>query len=77
MVLQVAKELQDICLDVALCVYVVMVCRSVCRSVGQSMMMLQVEKELQDICSDVLGVLDKHLVPSAATGESKVFYCKM
>jgi 14-3-3 protein epsilon len=36
-----------------------------------------VEKELQDICNDVLSVLDKHLVPSATTGESKVFYCKM
>jgi len=38
---------------------------------------LQVEKELRDICSDILGVLDKHLIPCASTGESKVFYYKM
>ena len=37
----------------------------------------QVEKELRDICSDILDVLDKHLIPSASTGESKVFYFKM
>lgn len=37
----------------------------------------QVEKELRDICSDILGVLDKHLIPSSQTGESKVFYYKM
>lgn len=37
----------------------------------------QVEKELRDICSDILGVLDKHLIPAASTGESKVFYYKM
>merc|ERR1711976_856741 len=37
----------------------------------------QVEKELKDICSDILSVLDKHLIPSATTGESKVFYYKM
>ncbi|KAJ9588925.1 hypothetical protein L9F63_017803, partial [Diploptera punctata] len=37
----------------------------------------QVEKELRDICSDILGVLDKHLIPCASTGESKVFYYKM
>lgn len=37
----------------------------------------QVEKELRDICSDILGVLDKHLIPAASTGESKVFYFKM
>lgn len=37
----------------------------------------QVEKELNDICSDILSVLDKHLIPSASTGESKVFYYKM
>jgi len=36
-----------------------------------------VEKELHDICNDVLAVLDKHLVPSATSGESKVFYWKM
>ena len=38
---------------------------------------VQVEKELRDICSDILGVLDKHLIPCASTGESKVFYYKM
>ncbi|KAF4523222.1 hypothetical protein B566_EDAN011760 [Ephemera danica] len=37
----------------------------------------QVEKELRDICSDILGVLDKHLIPCASSGESKVFYYKM
>lgn len=37
----------------------------------------QVEKELRDICSDILSVLDKHLIPAASTGESKVFYYKM
>jgi len=37
----------------------------------------QVEGELRDICHDILEVLDKHLIPSAATGESRVFYYKM
>ena len=37
----------------------------------------QVEAELKDICRDILEVLDKHLIPSANTGESKVFYYKM
>lgn len=37
----------------------------------------QVEKELRDICSDILNVLEKHLIPCATTGESKVFYYKM
>lgn len=37
----------------------------------------QVEKELREICNDILNVLDKHLIPSASTGESKVFYYKM
>lgn len=37
----------------------------------------QVEKELREICSDILNVLDKHLIPCASTGESKVFYYKM
>jgi len=37
----------------------------------------QVEKELKDICRDVLDILDKHLIPAAGTGESKVFYYKM
>jgi len=38
---------------------------------------VQVEKELRDICTDMLDVLDKHLIPAASTGESKVFYFKM
>jgi len=37
----------------------------------------QIETELNDICQDVLNVIDKHLVPSAQHGESKVFYYKM
>jgi len=38
---------------------------------------LQIEKELKDICKDVLSILDDHLLVSAASGESKVFYFKM
>ena len=37
----------------------------------------KVEKELHEICADILNVLDNHLIPSATTGESKVFYQKM
>jgi len=37
----------------------------------------KVEKELANICSDILSVLDDNLIPSATTGESKVFYYKM
>ncbi|PSK53821.1 14-3-3 protein [Elsinoe australis] len=37
----------------------------------------QIEVELSNICKDILEVLDKHLIPSAQTGESKVFYHKM
>ncbi|ESO12112.1 hypothetical protein HELRODRAFT_153934 [Helobdella robusta] len=37
----------------------------------------KVEKELKEICNDVLDVLHKHLIPSASSGESKVFYNKM
>ena len=37
----------------------------------------KIETELGKICEDILDVLDKHLIPSAATGESKVFYYKM
>jgi len=36
-----------------------------------------VEKELQTICDDILTVLEKHLIPSSASPESKVFYHKM
>ena len=41
------------------------------------LLLLQVEKELQDICSSILQLLDDHLIPTASTGESKVFYLKM
>jgi len=37
----------------------------------------KIEKELEDVCNDVLDVLDKHLIPKAESGESKVFYHKM
>lgn len=37
----------------------------------------QIEKELRDICNDVLDIIDKHLIPAATAGESKVFYYKM
>ena len=36
-----------------------------------------IELELAKICEDILDVLDKHLIASAQTGESKVFYHKM
>jgi 14-3-3 protein epsilon len=38
---------------------------------------LQIEKELKEICADILSLLDKHLIPHASSGESKVFYYKM
>ena len=37
----------------------------------------KIEAELAKICEDILEVLDKHLIPTAETGESKVFYHKM
>ncbi|KAF3483880.1 14-3-3 family protein [Arthroderma uncinatum] len=37
----------------------------------------KIEAELADICEDILKVLDEHLIASAETGESKVFYHKM
>lgn len=37
----------------------------------------KIEDELAKICEDILEVLDKHLIPSAQSGESKVFYHKM
>jgi len=37
----------------------------------------KVEKELVKICGDILSVLDENLIPSAESGESKVFYNKM
>ena len=38
---------------------------------------MQVEKELSEICSSILQLLDDHLIPTASSGESKVFYLKM
>lgn len=38
---------------------------------------LSIEAELKQICKDILALLDDHLIPSAASGESKVFYYKM
>jgi 14-3-3 protein epsilon len=37
----------------------------------------KIETELAKICEDILDVLEKHLIHSAASGESKVFYHKM
>jgi len=37
----------------------------------------KIEAELAKICMDILEVLDEHLIKSAASGESKVFYHKM
>lgn len=37
----------------------------------------KIENELAKICDDILDVLDKYLIPSAKSGESKVFYHKM
>jgi len=37
----------------------------------------KVEEELTTICNDILGLIDKHLLRSADSGESKVFYYKM
>lgn len=37
----------------------------------------KIEAELAKICDDILEVLQKHLIPSADTGESRVFYHKM
>ena len=37
----------------------------------------KIESELADICLDILKVLDDHLIKSAKSGESKVFYHKM
>ncbi|GKT26520.1 Protein BMH2 [Aduncisulcus paluster] len=37
----------------------------------------KVEGELSEICNDLLKLLDEHLIPTATTPESKVFYYKM
>ena len=37
----------------------------------------KVEEELAEVCNDILAVLETNLIPSATSGESKVFYYKM
>lgn len=37
----------------------------------------KIEAELSNICDDILNVLTNHLIPTAQSGESKVFYYKM
>lgn len=37
----------------------------------------KVEEELQKICNNILSLLDEHLIESAKSSESKVFYNKM
>lgn len=37
----------------------------------------KIELELSNICDDILNVLNEHLIPTAESGESKVFYYKM
>lgn len=37
----------------------------------------KIEDELASTCKDVVKILDEHLIPSAKTSESKVFYYKM
>ncbi|CAN1314065.1 14-3-3-like protein GF14 iota [Linum perenne] len=37
----------------------------------------KVEDELAKICHDILDIIDKHLIPSSASGEATVFYYKM
>lgn len=37
----------------------------------------RVEEELCKICYDILGIIDKHLIPSSTSGEATVFYYKM
>lgn len=37
----------------------------------------KVEVELSEICNDIIEVLDKNLVPTSSSAESKVFYLKM
>lgn len=37
----------------------------------------KIEQELTNICDDILNVLNEHLIPTAQSGESKVFYYKM
>lgn len=36
-----------------------------------------IEKELTEICNEIFELIDKHLIPNATSGESKVFFHKM
>jgi 14-3-3 protein epsilon len=46
-------------------------------SKGNESQVALIEAELGKICEDILEVLEAHLIPSAQSGESKVFYHKM
>ncbi|RRT51552.1 hypothetical protein BHE74_00017584 [Ensete ventricosum] len=37
----------------------------------------KVESELSNICTDIIALIDEHLSPSSAAGESSVFYYKI
>lgn len=37
----------------------------------------KIESELTEVCAGILKLLDSHLIPSATSSESKVFYLKM
>ncbi|GMY37536.1 14-3-3-like protein C [Fagus crenata] len=37
----------------------------------------KVESELSGICADIIAIIDEHLIPSCAAGESTVFFYKM
>ena len=37
----------------------------------------KIESELSSICDGILKLLDTRLIPSASSGDSKVFYLKM
>lgn len=37
----------------------------------------KVESELTEVCASILKLLDSNMIPSASSGESKVFYLKM
>ena len=38
---------------------------------------VKLEAELQKVCDGILTLMDDNPIPSAGTGESKVFHCKM
>ena len=37
----------------------------------------RIENELNSVAEDILALIDRHLLPNATTGESRVFYYKM